>query len=108
LIHSNAYELLRLLVANHPFIDANKRTALNTVVVFYRLNGYAFNFDDGILDILRQFGIDESNVDREHVMTYLRERTEQLDIDQELRQYRPTLVRFGVDSPTTDSTDPNH
>lgn len=34
-IHEKAFHLLRLLVANHPFVDANKRTALNTTVVFY-------------------------------------------------------------------------
>ncbi|UIP00365.1 Fic family protein [Halobaculum sp. CBA1158] len=34
-IHEKAYHLMRLLVATHPFVDANKRTALNTVVVFY-------------------------------------------------------------------------
>ncbi|WP_373189547.1 Fic family protein [Halolamina sp.] len=28
-IHETAFHLLRLLVANHPFVDANKRTALN-------------------------------------------------------------------------------
>jgi len=39
-IHEKAFHLLRLLVANHPFVDANKRTALNTTVVFYFLNGY--------------------------------------------------------------------
>lgn len=29
-IHEKAFHLLRLLVANHPFVDGNKRTALNT------------------------------------------------------------------------------
>ena len=37
-IHEKAFHLIRLLVANHPFVDANKRTALNTTVVFYLLN----------------------------------------------------------------------
>ena len=36
-IHEKAFHLMRLLVANHPFVDANKRTALNTTVVFYFL-----------------------------------------------------------------------
>ena len=39
MIHESAFHLLRLLVANHPFVDGNKRTALNTVVVFYLLIG---------------------------------------------------------------------
>jgi death-on-curing protein len=42
-IHEKAFHPLRLLVANHPFVDANKRTALNTAVVFYFLNGYRFD-----------------------------------------------------------------
>jgi death-on-curing protein len=53
-IHEKAFHLLRLLVANHPFVDANKRTALNTAVVFYFLNGYRFEYDDEIRSILKQ------------------------------------------------------
>ena len=47
-IHEKAFHLLRLLVANHPFVDANKRTALNMVAVFYFLNGYRLEYDDEI------------------------------------------------------------
>ncbi len=39
-IHEKSFRLLRLLLANHPFVDGNKRTALNTVTVFYLFNGY--------------------------------------------------------------------
>ena len=42
-IHKKAFHFLRLLVANRPFIDADKRTALNAAVVFYVLNGYRFD-----------------------------------------------------------------
>lgn len=45
-IHEKSFHLLRLLVVNHPFVDGNKRTALNTVTVFYLLNGYRFEYDD--------------------------------------------------------------
>lgn len=34
-LHKKAVHLMRLLVADHPFVDGNKRTALRTVVVFY-------------------------------------------------------------------------
>lgn len=47
-IHEKAFHILRLLVANHPFVDANKRTALNTTAVFYFLNGYRLEYDDEI------------------------------------------------------------
>jgi len=32
-IHEKSFHLLRLLVANHPFVDGNKRTALNTASI---------------------------------------------------------------------------
>ena len=51
-IHEKSFHLLRLLVANHPFVDGNKRTALNTVAMFYLFNGYRFEYDDVIREIL--------------------------------------------------------
>ena len=51
-IHKKAFHLLRLLVANHPFVDANKRTALNAAVVFYFFNGYRFEYDDEIRSLV--------------------------------------------------------
>ena len=41
-IHAKDTHLLRLLVAEHPFADGNKRTALTSVVVSYELNGHKF------------------------------------------------------------------
>lgn len=41
-IHEKAFQLLRLLVSNHPLVDGNKRTALASTTVFYALNGYSF------------------------------------------------------------------
>lgn len=35
-IHEKAFQLLRLLAANHPFVDGNKRTALMSVRIFMR------------------------------------------------------------------------
>lgn len=58
-VHAKAAHLMRLLVAEHPFVDGNKRTALNTVVVFYDLNGYAFEYEDeSIREILKEFATD--------------------------------------------------
>ena len=51
-IHEKAVHLMRLLVADHPFVDGNKRTALRTVVVFYVLNGYTFDYSDEIRALL--------------------------------------------------------
>lgn len=45
-LSETAAELLRLLVVDHPFVDGDERTALNTAVVLYELNGYALDDED--------------------------------------------------------------
>lgn len=41
-----AAALLHSMVANHPFVDGNKRMAFAVVAVFAALNGYAVRPDD--------------------------------------------------------------
>ncbi len=106
-IHEKAYHLLRLLVANHPFVDANKRTALNTTVVFYFLNGYRFEYDDEIRTILKQFGTDEAAVDEEETIDYLRSHTEELDLIDEIGEWQDELIQYGIDQLTGDPSNPN-
>lgn len=48
-IHDKAAALLHSLIRNHPFLDANKRTAVSAVFVFYRLNGWRLSLEDGEL-----------------------------------------------------------
>ena len=74
-IHGKAAHLLRLLVAEHPFIDGNKRTALASVATFYAMDGYAFEYDDHVRMILKRFGTDESAVEMEEVIEYCGENT---------------------------------
>ena len=107
-IHEKAFHLLRLLVANHPFVDGNKRTALNATVVFYVLNGYRFEYDDEIRSLLKQFGTDEASVDTEETVEYLRTRTEELDLAEETEEWREDLIQYGVEQLIDDSSDPNH
>lgn len=72
-IHTKAAHLMRLLVAEHPFVDGNKRTALNTVATFYDLNGYEFAYEDeAIRDLLNGFATDADGVDMDAVITYCR------------------------------------
>jgi death-on-curing protein len=104
-IHEKAYHLLRLLVANHPFVDANKRTALNTVVVFYVLNGYRLAYDEEIRTLLKQFGTDERTVDESGVVAYLRTHTEELDLAGEIERWREDLLQYGIEQLTEDSGD---
>lgn len=106
-IHDKAFRLLRYLVTGHPFVDGNKRTALNTVTVFYFLNGYRFEYDDDIREILIQLGIDESAVDEAAAVGYLQENTDPIDLDDSISQWREELIREGLDRLTDESGDPN-
>jgi death-on-curing protein len=106
-IHEKAFHLLRLLVANHPFVDANKRTALNTAAVCYRLNGYRFEYDDEIRSLLKQFGTDEATVKEATVIEYLRSLSEEIDLASEIGEWRDDLIRYGLDELTGSSSDPN-
>ncbi|WP_226023642.1 type II toxin-antitoxin system death-on-curing family toxin [Halomicrobium salinisoli] len=71
-IHDKAVHLMRLLVAEHPFVDGNKRTALRTVVVFYMINGYAFDYGDEIRALLHRFATDGDTVDTATAVIYFR------------------------------------
>lgn len=106
-IHEKSYHLLRLLIANHPFVDANKRTALNTTVVFYFLNGYRFEYDAEIRTVLKQFGTDEATVETQEVIEYLRVHTEELNLAGEIEDWRDDLIQYGVEQLTGDPSDPN-
>lgn len=106
-IHQKSYHLLRLLVANHPFVDANKRTALNTVVVFYFLNGYRFEYDDQIRTILKRFATDEATVDEAETVEYLRAHTEEVDLVAEIEDWRGDLIQYGLEQLADDVSDPN-
>jgi len=107
-VHEKAFHLLRLLVANHPFVDANKRTALNTVVVFYFLNGYQFEYGDEIRTVLKQFGVDAETVDEGEVVAYLQSHTEELDLVGEIDEWRDDLIQYGLEQLIDDSADPNN
>ena len=71
-IHDKAIHLMRLIVAEHPIVDGNKRTALRTVVVFYMLNGYTFDYGDEIRALLGRFATDEAAVDTDTAVIYCR------------------------------------
>jgi death-on-curing protein len=95
-IHEKAYHLLRLLTANHPFVDGNKRTALDTTATFYFFNGYDFRFDDEIRSILQQFASDVSAVEQTDVVDYLEEATEPIDAEERVQRWRDDLIETGI------------
>lgn len=72
-IHAKAAHLMRLLAAEHPFVDGNKRTALNTAETFYDMNGYEFDHGDDVREILKRLATDQANVDIDAVVDYCRE-----------------------------------
>lgn len=78
-IHEKAFQLLRLIAANHPFVDGNKRTALMSVRIFYALNGLKFDYGREIKDVLKRLATDEADVDAEKIRTYLCENTHSLE-----------------------------
>ncbi|WP_336135372.1 type II toxin-antitoxin system death-on-curing family toxin [Natronomonas amylolytica] len=77
-LHEKAFQLLRLIAANHPFVDGNKRTALMSTRIFYALNGLRFDYNRTIKEILKALATDESSVDEDDVIEYLRAHTEPL------------------------------
>jgi death-on-curing protein len=48
-VHEKAAAMLHSLARNHPFIDGNKRTAWAAASVFYEINGFEINVDDGLI-----------------------------------------------------------
>ncbi len=106
-IHRRAVHLLRLLVANHPFVDGNKRTALNTVVVFYFFNGYRFSYDGEIEDILKRFASDEAEVERQEVLEYFRNHVERMTLEDAVDEWRDDLLAYGVERLSEERSDPN-
>lgn len=84
-IHEKAFHLLRLLAANHYFVDGNKRTALNTTEMFYLFNGKRFDTGEDIRALLKLIAVREELIDREIAVDFFRERSHELtteDIEQ--------------------------
>jgi death-on-curing protein len=102
-IHEKAFDLLRLLVATHPFVDGNKRTALNTTAVLYLLNGSRFGYDEAVRETLKQFGTDEGTVDEGEILEYLRVHTTEVALHDVIAQWRGDLVESGLDDLSDDT-----
>lgn len=80
-IHEKALLLFKRIASNHPFVDGNKRTALNTTWTFYALNGYHFNYGEEIRAILKLFAVKEEMVDEDEVLSYFEDITYDADAD---------------------------
>jgi len=75
--------------------------------VFYFLNGYRFEYDDEIREILKRLGIDEATVDEKRTIEYLRSHTKELDLIGEIEDWREDLIQYGLEQLNDDLSDPN-
>jgi hypothetical protein len=105
--HETAFQLRRLLVANHPFVDANRRPALNTTAVLCVCNGYRFAYDDDIRSILERLGTDEAAVDSAATVEYLASHTDETDLAAAIERLRDDRAGYGLTEPVGDLPDPN-
>jgi len=84
-VHENAAQYLRLMTANHPFVDGNKRTALVSTVAFYALNGYSLDYGSEIRSLLKRLATDESTVPLREIVGYLAANTAELPPETQVR-----------------------
>lgn len=84
-LHEIAAQYLRLLTANHPFVDGNKRTALLSAVAFYAVNGYSLDYGDEIRSLLKRLATDESTVPIGEIVEYLEANTAELPPEKQTR-----------------------
>lgn len=84
-VHEIAAQYLRLLTANHPFVDGNKRTALVSTVAFYAVNGYLLDYGNEIRSLLKRLATDESTVPIGDIVEYLEANTTELSPEKQRR-----------------------
>ena len=104
-VHENAAQYLRLLTANHPFVDGNKRTALVSTVAFYALNGYSLDYGSEIRLLLKQLAIDESTVPLWDIVEYLAANTAELPPETQVRYEKFLSIASGHTLRRNDYTD---
>jgi len=80
-VHEKAFHLMRLLAANHWFVDGNKRTALNSTATFYVFNGYELDFGEDLRSMLKLLAVREELIDEEAAAEYLADQTEPISVD---------------------------
>lgn len=61
-IHTKAAAMMHSLIRNHPFVDGNKRTGVLSVILFYNLNGYSVEAEQGAV-IALALDIAEGQID---------------------------------------------
>lgn len=80
-VHGKAFHLMRLLAANHWFVDGNKRTALNSTELFYMFNGYGLDYGEDLRSMLKLLSVREELIDEEVAVEYLADQTTAMSFD---------------------------
>lgn len=80
-LHEKAYQLMRLIAANHPFVDGNKRTALASTVYFYFWNGYDLAYQEELEAMLILISIREDFISSEVAVEYLEDITQEIELE---------------------------
>jgi death-on-curing protein len=78
-IHSKAAALFHSLTRNHPFHDGNKRTAVVALAIFYGLNGWSLEIEQGEMVALAVDAA-EGQLDVPAIAGILKQRTRRLDL----------------------------
>jgi death-on-curing protein len=73
-----AAALLHSLVMNHPYVDGNKRIAVNVAEFFSELNGYRLEASDKELENVT-LAVARGEMDAEPLAIWLRQRTSRSD-----------------------------
>jgi death-on-curing protein len=97
-IHEKAFHLMRLLAANHYFVDGNKRTALGTTNLFYEFNGYELDYGDDLRALLKIFSVRQEMIDESVATEYMEEKTEWVGeiTEEDLRQLKILEVIMAI------------
>ena len=62
-VTEKASAMIKAIIADHPFVDGNKRTALLVGLTFLKLNGLEFNFQQSeIADFAVKIAVDHLGV----------------------------------------------
>lgn len=96
-IHEKAFHLMRLLAANHPFVDGNKRTALASTVYFYFWNGLDLDYQEELEAMLILISIREDFIDEAVAVEYLEDITEDLGFKNFYDLVTPEMINLVED-----------
>ena len=71
-LYEKSAAIIRGIIADHPFVDGNKRTAMLSGLTFLKINGFTFKGpESSIEDFAVQVAVDRLSV--KHIATWLQD-----------------------------------